>query len=210
MQSTILLKLFTCLIVATSSCYTANKNYTKTITESTANPKFQIIVQYDTLAFAIATDTILYKPNNKLIWSDFKAAPILTSESVANSSVGFKYAAAIVQTDNSISVTVFVSTFFVKTKSWKKQNSATSYILQHEQRHFDIARYGVQLFANAIAGKKMDIKNFNKILQTTYAETWQNYLKLQNQYDTETNHSINKTQQELWNTKINNYLAMCK
>jgi hypothetical protein len=206
MQNKRIVNLFVLIILLCTSCLVAFKPSNKT---SAPQQSFNIIVQYDTVAFAKAKDTILYKPQNRLIWADFKAQPKTNEVSVANSSVGFKYDASIAQNNDNITVTVYVSAFFIKTKSWKKEASANGYILQHEQRHFDLARYGSQLFANEIATKKMDINNFNETLQNAYTIAWKQYIGLQQQYDKESNHSINEAQQNQWNEKIDSYLKLC-
>jgi hypothetical protein len=207
MQSKLFVNLLALIILLGTSCLVSFKpNNNKATLEQT----FNLIVRYDTLAFSKAKDTILYKPNTQLSWSDFKAKPQLEKISVANSSVGFKYDANIEQTNENITVNVYVSAFFIKTQSWKKEASATTYILNHEQRHFDLARYGAQLLANEIASKKMNINNFNETLQTAYNTVWKQYSSLQQQYDTEANHSINEEKQTQWNQTVDSYLKLCK
>ncbi len=208
MQNLLKYQTLVLVILLTTSCLVAFKPTQKSKNNKTQS--FNIVVYYDTTAFAKAKDTILHLPKNQLQWTDFKAPPVMTEQSVAKSSVGFKYDADIAQSDEAITIRVSVSAFFIKTKSWKKPADANNYILQHEQRHFDLARYGAQLFASAIATKKMNLNNFDKTLQNTYSEAWQQYVKLQQQYDQDSNHSINEPQQLMWNTNIDNYLKLCR
>jgi hypothetical protein len=167
-------------------------------------------VVYDSTAFAKSKDTVLYSLQKKLSWLDFKTTPPLNVNTVANSSVGFKFNAGIRNKNDDIVVIVKISSFFIRSKSWGKDKNKTDYILKHEQKHFDLSRYGAELFRRSIALQKLTENNINQCLQNAYSESWNTYVQLQAQYDKETNHSINKAKQEIWNIKIDSLLRECK
>jgi hypothetical protein len=163
-------------------------------------------VEYDTTAFKNSADTILYKNNNLLTWTDFKDKPKDNESTVANSAIGFKYNAGIKTSGKQITITVTTSSFFVRSKSWGKTAHKNAYILRHEQYHFNLARYGAELFKRNLLKENINRNNFNSKIDKAYYQAWNAYLKLQQQYDKDSNHSINKPQQALWETKIDGLL----
>jgi Bacterial protein of unknown function (DUF922) len=175
-------------------------------------PTITVTVVYDTTKFS-TTDTITYTNKTALQWTDFTAtAPVKMNNenTVANSGVGFKFSASIQKSGNYINIGIRVSSFFIKPKSWVLSDSKTAHILNHEQRHFDIARYGAELLRQNFLKAKFNAKNINLVMTNIYNATWNTYLSIQGQYDRETNHSINKTQQQIWDKKIADWLLQVK
>jgi hypothetical protein len=196
-----MLKIISIALISIAACYTTRKQDTK--------PIYDFKITYDTTKFSATSDTILYKPNTKINWTDFKGKPKPDLNVVAISNVGFKYDANIVQTDEKITVNIIIGSFFIKNKSWKLAN-VNEYILQHEQLHFDLARVGAQLLQENLSKRKINKDNFDTELQNAYNESWETYRKLQSNYDLETNHSLNETKQKEWTTKINTMISLCK
>ncbi len=175
--------------------------------KSTSKEKdYAINVKYDTLMAKNSKDTITFLTSTKLNWNDFKGKPKAELNVAAISNVGFKYDADIAETNNTITINIKVASFFIRSKSWKL-NTATDYILEHEQLHFDIARVAADLFIKNIRRRKMNIDNFDTQLAAAYNEAWSEFSTLQRNYDSESNHSINKAQQEQWHTKVKAMLA---
>jgi predicted secreted Zn-dependent protease len=101
-----------------------------------------------------------------------------------------------------------ITCHFSKSKSWVLHK--TDHILAHEQGHFDIA----EVFARKL-NKQMSSYVFNKnTYKTELRNIYQGILDekeaLQNQYDAETNHSINKEKQAEWLIKIQTMLEEYK
>ena len=140
---------------------------------------------------------------NKLTWDNFKGKPDNSNnKAITCSTVYSKYETLIPNR-----IIINVRACFIKKESWKKDKHPSEYHLNHEQKHFDIA----ELFARklrkiltdsvfqteAIARKEIPriIRENNKTLNL-----------YQDLYDKETNHSINKEQQGLWDVKIDKEL----
>jgi superfamily II DNA helicase RecQ len=130
-------------------------------------------------------------------WSDFSGKPDLNSIDIAHLSYTLEMDSKYKTKDSLLCI---VSAVFNKSESWTKSNS--SYILEHERLHFDIS----ELYARKIRKKLKEryfieislIKDINEIYLT-----YKNELKIrQRNYDSETNHSIDKVQQEKWDKKI--------
>lgn len=143
-----------------------------------------------------SSDTIYWSPSNKLVWSDFTGTPDYKSNQGAISYCGITYSLSY----NKFGYSFNVSCYFNKVKSWVSYFSNIGLI--HEQGHFDIA----ELFARKLR-QAFENYNFN---QSTVKEDFKNIYndiimrraKFDNQYDTETNFSLNKIKQLGWNQKI--------
>lgn len=138
--------------------------------------------------------------SNRLTWADYKGKPNPNSDAAASTTTYLMISYNI--GNNNFSYRI--ESKFSKTRSWGLHK--TAYILRHEQGHFDIA----EVFARKLH-KKMSEYSFNKkTYQKDLKKIYQNILdekdELQNSYDRETNHSINKEKQEEWDRKIEKLL----
>ncbi len=91
---------------------------------------------------------------------------------------------------------------FHKSKSWLK-GKETEHLLKHEQGHFDIIEYYSRSFRKELATYRFT--SFEK-LRGEMSALNKKYVQLskemQELYDLETNHSLIKEQQKLWNLKM--------
>lgn len=80
-------------------------------------------------------------------------------------------------------------------------NTTSPYILQHEQLHWDITR----LYSNYLTTKLIPYqgKNKHKEVERIYRKVIDLWSATQRRYDRETQHSLNKQQQEKWIQIIN-------
>ena len=78
----------------------------------------------------------------------------------------------------------------------------TDYILSHEQGHFDIAEIFARKLNKKMSEYRFDKKTYQKDLNKIYHDILDEKEKMQNDYDKETNHSINKEKQAEWLKKI--------
>ncbi len=145
----------------------------------------------------IDTNRIYWKLTYKLKWSDFQGQPDTTVEYAAITSSGIKY--PYLFNDSSFTFEVFA--FFDKQESWKKK-LVDSYILEHEQLHFDIT----ELFARKLKEKLCKLipkrKSIQSDIQSIANKIIQEKDDMQNLYDRETNFSQNVKQQVKWKQKI--------
>ncbi len=81
-------------------------------------------------------------------------------------------------------------------------NINSDYHLLHEQVHFDITRLGAENFIKQLVNSKFTKENYEKLLNSVFDECYNENAAWQQQYDKETSHSINKTEQLKWNYKI--------
>ena len=152
------------------------------------------------------SDSIQWNPGIKLTWNDFKGeahdddpADALTYSSNQTTFQSFGLG-------NRIEVEGFVTCYFIKTKSWVKHAKESDYLLNHEQRHFDLAEVGARELRKKFKQSHFTNENFKKETSLLINETDEKYKKLQVQYDTETNHSRIEDKQEEWNKKIDRWM----
>jgi hypothetical protein len=149
-----------------------------------------------------SSDTIYYNVNKRLTWKDFKGVPDLKHYGGAVTSSGYAFDADIKIEGKIIYLNIGVYVFFTKSQSWEKPNINSDYHLLHEQRHFDITRLGAENFIKQLVKSKFTKDNYNQVLDSVFDKSYSENIALQNKYDNETQHSINREQQLIWNDKI--------
>lgn len=137
-------------------------------------------------------DKIIYEPGVKLGWDDFRGH---ARKEGALSSTAISYDIEV--RENICKVKVY-SIFYKKDSYAVKPKS--SYVLNHEQRHFDITYIFARKFERMVVGKtEQEIKViYDRIIKEWDAE--------QDRYDSETDNSIDTDKQAAWDAKIDNEL----
>lgn len=148
------------------------------------------------------SDTIYYSANRKLTWNDFKGKPVVNHFGGAVTASGFAFNADMNMKDLKMNLNIYVFTFFDKRSSWRKPNISSAYHLLHEQHHFDITGLSASKLCEAYKNANFTLGNYQQLLSSIFDEVFQENAALQNQYDDETDHSINKPVQMEWNNKI--------
>ena len=82
----------------------------------------------------------------------------------------------------------------------------TDYILSHEQGHFDIAEIFARKLYKKMSEYKFNRRTYQKELNKIYQDILDEKEEIQNDYDRETNHSINKEKQAEWLKKLKRLL----
>lgn len=142
--------------------------------------------------------------NRKLTWADYKAKPDLNSDAAASTT-------SILVISYNISSTGFtykIECRFSQTRSWGLHK--TEYILSHEQGHFDIAEIFARKLHKQMSEYRFNKRTYQKDLDKIYEDVVREKEKMQNDYDRETNHSINKEKQAEWLQNIRQLLEEYK
>lgn len=148
------------------------------------------------------TDNYLtWNSKRKLTWKDFKAAvPAVTRGASASTATQLHFSYSV----RAGNITYDLNSFFNPEKSWVKDK--TDLILGHEQGHFDIAEIYIRKLYKALQEYTFDKKTYKKDLQDIYRQVAKDKDVFQNEYDAETNHSINVAKQKEWEEKIKGIL----
>jgi hypothetical protein len=156
-----------------------------------------ILLNLICLSFIKDDNSILWNEATKLVWPDFKGAPDSSSPYKAFTESGIH--TEISAKNNEAIISIKVS--FDKTKSWTKETNSRE-LLTHEQVHFDITEVWARKFRQKLKGKTFSIKTFQSELNATQASIFKESKEIQVLYDKETEHSVNKANQQKWNKKI--------
>ncbi len=146
-------------------------------------------------------EIIVWNENNKLKWDYFKGkVPESKYGAITCSTIYSKF-------ESGNFLILNTRACFVKKESWHKDGYSIAYYLNHEQKHFDIT----EIYARKLRKTLTDTvfktetiakKEINRIIRSNN-KALNDYQDL---YDKETNHSINKENQSLWDKKIDEEL----
>ena len=149
-----------------------------------------------------SSDTIYYDTTRQLTWKDFRGTPDEHHFAGAVTSSGYAFDADVKIEGKIIYMNIGVYTFFSKRTSWKKPIIFSDYHLEHEQHHFDITRISAEKFIDAVANAKFTMDNYQGLINTLFDQSYDECNRLQEQYDKETKHSLNREAQLKWNDQI--------
>ena len=145
-------------------------------------------------------ELMAWSASRKLSWADYKAEPNPDSDAAATTATYLIFSYSIRDDLPSYSI----ESKFSKTRSWGLHK--TAYILSHEQGHFDLAEVYARKLYKKVQEYRFHQKNYRKDLQKIYQEVLDEKEEMQNKYDRETNHSINREKQAEWLKKIEKML----
>jgi len=165
---------------------------------------FFAFLLFTSIAFSQDKDleTFSWDKNKPLVWKDFKGTPQQNTDATALTASGITFGFSIGKTGNRITdFSTNVECLFYPSESWYKPEDATPHILKHEQLHFDITELYARKFREQISRLKTSSSLRNQ-LNDLYKSISLASSKMQNLYDEETNHSINREKQTAWNILI--------
>lgn len=143
-----------------------------------------------------------WRDDLKLTWNDFKGTQNIQSDAVAVTASGITFGYSVRKANSKIvDFTVSVEAHFYPEKSWVVKALANDYILAHEQLHFDITELHVRKFRQQISTVKVS-QHLGSELDRLHKSINKELATMQNQYDTESNNSINKEVQIKWVTFV--------
>ncbi|WP_241739047.1 hypothetical protein [Pontibacter beigongshangensis] len=154
----------------------------------------------------VIDDTVHYHVNRPLTWNDFTGQPRKASHYAASVFPGFSYQGNTSVVNGIIHLDVTLNVFMVQSSSWVKPMARDDYSLNHEQRHFDIAKLVAERFKKRIAPQNLTVENYNSEIQYQYLEAYREMNRMQELYDGETRHSLDSLEQQRWNKKIDSEL----
>jgi hypothetical protein len=166
------------------------------------NPKLikslNLIVQQD---FGINNpekgDTIFWSPSRKMTWADFKGAMPRNTKYSAQIFTNFEYSAPLDLVDGILTVNLQMKVYMLKSASWTSSATLSDYSIAHEQLHFDLTKLIVERFKQK-AKKILTVDNYDSELQLLFIEMYREMNRIQKEYDSESNHSVNVFGQQKW------------
>lgn len=142
--------------------------------------------------------------NRPLVWSDFTGKTDPSSLYYANTfwNINYGYSSVNFKGDDAAINDLAVNLQFVNDKSWKKEDKISDALLKHEQGHFDIAILCQLEIISLIKHASLHKDDYKSQIKNIFKESLQKYTALEDKYDAETAHSMNKDKQEEWNKFI--------
>ncbi len=152
-------------------------------------------------------DTIYYTTNRPLKWSDFQSVvPSSRFDAEVFPTIGYDEHVSVKNAVVNLNITLKVS--LPKSACWAKPASRTDYSLNHEQRHFDIAKIAAEHFRQIIASENLPVENYDGSVNADYLDAYREMNDMQKQYDNETRHGADQFAQQRWNEKIDKELKL--
>ncbi len=137
-----------------------------------------------------------WNASRKLTWADYKATPDPNSDAAASTTTSL----SIEYNISSDWFSYKIKSRFSKTRSWVLHK--TDYILSHEQGHFDLAEIYARKLHKLMSEYVFNKRSYQRDLDKIYKTITQEKTNMQDDYDRETRHSINKEKQAEWLKKI--------
>ena len=150
-------------------------------------------------------ETIEWSADRKLTWADFKGRVPESDRAAAVTASGITYRFSTLYKNGELKVDFKVTTYFYPNKSWYQPHLCDTFILGHEQLHFDISELYAQKMRDRLA-KKSFTENVKEEVKLIYREILEELEVYQDLYDEQTNFSRDSIQQSLWNNKIKDAL----
>ncbi|MDX5422190.1 MAG: hypothetical protein LPK14_08050, partial [Hymenobacteraceae bacterium] len=132
----------------------------------------------------------------------FRASPTRQSKFAASVFPSFAYEGQSEVVDGYIHLNLTLKVYVLQHSSWVKEGSKDAYGLNHEQRHFDIVKLVAERFKQKVQPDSLTLSDYNSIIQYQFIESYREMNRLQEQYDGETRHGLDKLAQERWNQRI--------
>ena len=152
-------------------------------------------------------DTMTWDESRRLTWSDFRANPNQNSKAVALTASGITFGYSVKTSgERIVDFTTSVEAHFYPNKSWYLKGKGNSYILAHEQLHFDITELYARMFRQQLTQLvvNQNVKEQIKRLHIAINEALDD---AQKRYDAQSNHSMNMDVQKQWHTLIQEELT---
>ena len=150
-------------------------------------------------------EKVFYSPDRPLVWGDFKARPSPGSRNNATIFTSFSLEGISLMDSGSVVQTLELSVYMLPMQSWVKTPSA--YALNHEQRHFDVVRIVADRMSYRLKNADLNLDFYQATINEAYLEAYREMNRLQELYETGTNHGMDQAGQGIWNGWIDEALT---
>ncbi len=151
-------------------------------------------------------DTVYYAVNRPLTWADFKGnIPNSRYAAEVTPTIGYSERAEV--KNGVIRLNVGIKVCLPKSACWAKDGArGDAYTLNHEQRHFDLAKIAAMHLVQKIKAENLPVSNYYGLINFDYVDAYRQMDTLETRYDYETTHGLNRFAQGKWNEKIDREL----
>ncbi|GAA0878348.1 hypothetical protein GCM10009119_13160 [Algoriphagus jejuensis] len=149
-------------------------------------------------------DKVYYEPERPLVWDDFKARPRPTSRNNATIFTSFSLEGVSLMDSGAVVQTLEINVYMLPMQSWVKTPS--DYGLNHEQRHFDVVRIVADRLIYRLENTELNLDFYQAQINEAYLDSYREMNRLQELYETGTNHGLDQAGQTMWNGWIDEAL----
>lgn len=159
------------------------------------------------LKFLILSILVLFPSNDsekmpwsetrKLTWEDFQGRPDRSASYVASTNSGITFSYSVSGKNGEGELNWTVQSHFYPKLSWYKKEKVSDYILKHEQTHFDITELHARKLRKKLEGTRFS-KKIKQEIESIYIENENERREMQQKFDSETTHSINREKELIW------------
>ncbi|MCW5520303.1 DUF922 domain-containing protein [Aureitalea sp. L0-47] len=135
--------------------------------------------------------------NRPLNWTDFRGSPEGPQDFVASTNSGISLSYSIGKQDGRYTFDYSVHSNFYPKDSWYRPESASEYILKHEQTHFDISELHARKLRKALAGLRVT-SSVKSDADEIYRQTERERRDMQQAYDDDSDHSKIRDAEMQW------------
>jgi hypothetical protein len=150
-------------------------------------------------------DTVFYNPERPLVWDDFRDTP-RPGPYAATVFPSFAQEGRTTVENGVIHLDLLLKVYVLKNASWVRPGSRDEYGLNHEQRHFDLVKLVAERFKRKVLADTLTVEDYDGQIGYEYLESYREMNRLQEQYDGETQHGLNREAQDRWNRRIDEEL----
>ena len=143
------------------------------------------------------TEKFHWDESRPLSWADFQGRPEGPRDFVASTNSGISLSYSIGRQNGRYTFDYDVHSNFYPKESWYRPESASEYILKHEQTHFDISELHARKLRLALAGLKVT-SNVKEDADAIYREIERDRRAMQQAYDEDSDHSKIKESEMQW------------
>lgn len=153
---------------------------------------------------------LTWNEKKPLAWNDFQGEPNNRISYDASTNSGMSYSWSLSTSPQGKSEFEYeVRSNFYPNLSWVKSNEKNDYLLAHEQLHFDISELHARKLRKAMLEYCLG-KDVKKDLRDIYHRIENERQRMQEQYDAESRHSLNKENEAKWQEFVKQELVKLK
>lgn len=168
--------------------------------------KHFILLLLFALPFTYANAQIKWDADKPLKWRDFSPVADDQNPNVAYTNCRTTYTYEMLPPANSYQFKFKIDSWFDKAASWVKSSQKSTFLLQHEQVHFDIHELHARKLLQAFKAKTYTA-NYNEEIKAIYDQIQKEEQDMQMKYDSQSNHSDARDEISVWTTSIRSQIA---
>ena len=152
-------------------------------------------------------EKIVWDASRPLTWEDFRGVPNRADNFVASTNSGMSFSFSFKERNGVATISYTVVSNFYPDLSWYRPERVSTYILEHEQTHFDISELHARKLRKALSALTHD-RDFKEKAEKIYNTIEAERRAMQTLYDSESDHSNIENAEYRWRTYVAEQLKL--